>query len=70
MQVVVANVHVQFVPEIAVTVNPVGGSTNVTVPLVAPVPLLVTWIVYVAFCWPLLKFPCVVTVAVRAGVPV
>jgi hypothetical protein len=44
VQVVVDNVHVQFVPEIAVTVNPVGGSTKVTVPVVAPVPLLVTWI--------------------------
>lgn len=42
VQVVVDNVHVQFVPEMAVTVNPVGGSTTVTVPLVAPVPVLVT----------------------------
>jgi hypothetical protein len=69
VQVVVDNVHVQFVPEMAVTVNPVGGSATVTVPLVAAVPVLVTWIVYVAFCWPLLKFPCVVTLADSAGVP-
>jgi hypothetical protein len=45
VQVVVANVQVQFVPLIAVTWKPVGGSTTVTVPLVAAAPVLETVIV-------------------------
>jgi hypothetical protein len=45
VQVVVAKVHVHSGPSIAVTVKPVGGSTTVTVPLVAAVPVLDTVIV-------------------------
>jgi hypothetical protein len=45
VQVVVARVHVQFVPLIAVTLKPVGGSATVTVPLVAALPVLDTMIV-------------------------
>jgi len=42
VQVVEASVHVHPVPEIAVTVNPVGGSATVTVPVVAPLPVFET----------------------------
>ena len=45
VQVVVARVHVHPVPEIAVTVKPIGGSAAVTVPLVAPFPVFDTVIV-------------------------
>ena len=45
VQVVEARVHVHPVPEIAVTVKPVGGSATVTVPLVAALPVFETVIV-------------------------
>jgi hypothetical protein len=45
VQVVVGNVQVQLVPLMAVTVKPVGGSTTITIPVVAAVPLLDTVIV-------------------------
>jgi hypothetical protein len=45
VQVNVASTHVQPVPEIVLTVKPVGGSTTVTVPLVAAVPVFETVIV-------------------------
>jgi hypothetical protein len=71
VQVKVDMVQVQFDPLIAVGVNPASGSTTITgvAALVAALPLLATWIVYVAFCSLALKFPCVATVAERAGVP-
>src|ERR1051325_1632332 len=42
VHVVVDSVQDQPVPLIAVPVNPVGGSTSVTVPLVAALPVFVT----------------------------
>ena len=42
VQMVVVRVHVHPVPEIAVTVKPVGGSVTVTVPLVGPLPVFET----------------------------
>src|SRR5207245_352515 len=58
VQVRVASVHDQPVPEIAVAVKPVGSvSATVTVPLVAPVPELVAVSVYVSPLSPWMKFP-------------
>jgi hypothetical protein len=45
VQVVELRVQVHPVPEMAVTVKPVGGPTTVTVPLVAPLPVFETVIV-------------------------
>ena len=68
VQVKVAKVQLQFVPEIAVAVSPVGRvSVIVTVPVVEAVPLFLTVIVYVAPVCPWLKLPVCVLVTVRSG---
>jgi len=69
VQVKVDRVHVQPVPEIAVTVKLVGGSVTVTIPLVAAEPTaLETVIEYDAPACPGLTLPTLDTAAVRVGV--
>jgi len=61
--------QVQPVPERPVIARPMGGvSAAVTVPLVGPVPVLLTVTVNVAPVWPRVKFPECVLVIFRAGV--
>ena len=60
----------QFVPEIAVAVRPAGTvSVTVTVPLLDPVPPLLTEMVYVAPVCPWLKFPLWLLAMAKSGVP-
>src|SRR5215470_5689007 len=62
-------VQVQPVPERFAMERPVGGvSAAVTVPLVGPVPVLLTVTVNWAPVWPRVKFPECVLVIFRAGV--
>src|SRR5262249_9775459 len=66
VQVNVASAQHHPLPLIAVAVRPAGRvSTTVTVPDVAPGPLFVTVIVYVAPVWPKRKFPeCVLLICI------
>ena len=62
-------VQVHPVPERPVIVRPAGGvSVAVTVPLVGPVPVLLTVTVKVAPVCPCVKFPVCVFVIFRTGV--